>query len=175
MRELVIGLAAAFALAGAARAEVVDAQPNGFQVRNSVEIAAPADLVWKTMISPGQWWSSDHTFTGDAKNIRLEPTIGGCFCEIKGQGASATMRVSFVDPGKELDLWGAIGPLSRLGVAGGWTLVLTPNGARTKVTWTYSAGGYAPGGLDKVAAPVDGVFRQQLGRLKAYVETGKAG
>ena len=165
-----------FGLAGAAHGEVVDAQVNGFQVANSVEIAASADAVWRAMIGPSRWWFSAHTFTGDAANMRLEAHPGGCFCEVKGNGGgAATMRVSFVDPGKEIAIGGAIGPLSRLGATGGWTLVLTPEGPKTKVTWTYTVGGYEPGGLNKIAAPVDHVMAEQLGRLKAYVETGKPG
>ncbi|MBS0297196.1 MAG: SRPBCC domain-containing protein [Proteobacteria bacterium] len=175
MHGLVIGLVAALGFAGAAHAEVVDAQANGFQVTNSVEVSAPADAVWKAMIEPSRWWASSHTFTGDAANMRLEARPGGCFCEVKGGGGGAsTMRVSFVDPGKEIDIWGAIGPLSRLGATGGWTLVLTPEGPKTKVTWTYTVGGYEPGGLNKISAPVDHVMAEQLARLKAYVETGKA-
>jgi len=175
MRVVLIGLAAAIGVATAAHADVVDAQANGFQVKNSVEIAAPPDVVWKAMVEPSRWWSSAHTFTGDAANMRLEAHPGGCFCEVKGDGGASTMRVSFVDPGKELDIWGAIGPLSRLGATGGWTLVLTPEGPKTKVTWTYTVGGYAPSGLDKISAPVDHVMAEQLGRLKSYVETGNAG
>ncbi len=171
----VLAAVAALCLAGVAQAKVVDAQANGFQVQQSAVIAASPDTVWKAMVDPAKWWSSDHTFTGDAKNIVLEAQVRGCFCEKSGEQGAATMRVSFVDPGKELDLWGAIGPLSRFGVAGGWTMVLTPEGAGTKVTWTYTAGGYVPGGADKLAAPVDGVFGQQIGRLKAFVETGKPG
>jgi hypothetical protein len=35
--------------------------------------------------------------------------------------------------------------------------------------------GYRPGGLAELAAPVDGVLRAQLLRLKSFVETGKPG
>jgi hypothetical protein len=34
-------------------------------------------------------------------------------------------------------------------------------------------GGYLRGGLGTIAAPVDSVLGQQLGRLKSYVETGE--
>jgi hypothetical protein len=52
-----------------------------------------------------------------------------------------------------------------------WTLA-EKDGA-TMLAWIYDVGGYAKGGLDKWAAPVDGVLAEQLGRLRKYVETGK--
>jgi hypothetical protein len=38
---------------------------------------------------------------------------------------------------------------------------------------TYDFGGYAKGGMDKWAAPVDQVLGAQLDSLKRYVETGQ--
>ncbi len=35
---------------------------------------------------------------------------------------------------------------------------------------TYAAGGYVPGGLDKLADAVDAVLAQQVKLLKAYAE-----
>ena len=75
-------------------------------------------------------------------------------------------------PDKLLRLEGALGPLQDFGVIGHLTLTLRQNGAGTQVTQTYDAGGHAPGGLDKLAAPVDGVLTEQLARLKRYTETG---
>ena len=55
--------AAGLVLAGAARAEVVDANAAGFQVKQTVEIAAPADKVWAAIGQVGGWWSSQHTWS----------------------------------------------------------------------------------------------------------------
>jgi hypothetical protein len=38
---------------------------------------------------------------------------------------------------------------------------------------TYAAGGYAPGGLDKLAAAVDSVLSRQVQLLKAFAEKSK--
>jgi hypothetical protein len=38
---------------------------------------------------------------------------------------------------------------------------------------TYVVGGYAPGGLDRLAAPVDDVLSQQVQLLKAHVEKSR--
>jgi len=42
-------VAAGMALAGAVRADVVDANPSGFQVKETAEIAAPAEKVWAAL------------------------------------------------------------------------------------------------------------------------------
>lgn len=39
---------------------------------------------------------------------------------------------------------------------------------------TYNVGGYAPGGLKPLAPLVDSVLAEQVKRLKAFVETGRA-
>jgi hypothetical protein len=54
-----------------------------------------------------------------------------------------------------------------------WKLFPETNGTRLELT--YNVGGYRPGGLAELAAPVDGVLRAQLLRLKSFVETGKPG
>lgn len=88
-----------------------------------------------------------------------------------GRGSVAHARLIFVDKGKLLRMEGAFGPLQSMAVTGVMTFELTPDGDKaTTVKMTYTVGGYAPGGLDKIAAPVDGVLGQQLEGLKAASE-----
>ena len=167
-------IAAGLAAAGLARAEVVDQAPGGFQVEERVEIAAPADKVWAALGQWGRWWSSEHTWSKDAKNLTLDLRPGGCLCEALPDGGGVHhMTVIFAAPGKQAILDGALGPLIYGGAAGHLTLTLTENGGKTTVTEVYAVGGYLKGGLGTIAGPVDSVLGQQLGRLKAFVETGK--
>ena len=174
----IIGLAAgiaALALGGMARAEVVEASPTGFQVKQSAEIAAPADKVWAALGQVGSWWDSQHTWSGDAKNLTLVLKAGDCLCEanLPGGGNARHMTVVLVMPGKTVIFEGALGPLMESGAAGHMVWSLAEKDGRTTLTQAYFVGGYYPGGLDKLAGPVDGVMGHQLARLKAYVETGK--
>ncbi len=82
------------------------------------------------------------------------------------------MTVSFVNPGVMLRLTGGLGPLGLMGVAGNMTWEFEDTEGGTRVTLQYAVGGYMSGGLDTVAAPVDGVIGEALTRLKTYVETG---
>jgi len=175
-RLAIIAGLAALAVAGAARAEVVDVSPQGFEVKQTVTVAAPAAKVWAALIQPGQWWSSKHSWSGDAHNMALDARVGGCWCETLPNGGGVQhLTVIYVDPGKAIRFQGGLGPFQFTGADGrlGWTLA--EKDGRTTLTWTYDVGGYVKGGVQTLAAPVDGVLGEQIGRLKAYVETGKPG
>lgn len=165
---------AALALAAtAARAEVTDATPGGFQVRHEVEIAAPAARVWGALVQPATWWDSRHTWSGSAANLSLAAASGGCFCErLPGGGSVLHMSTVHAAPGQKLTLFGALGPLQSSGAAGHMTFGLTEKDGKTTLTVTYDVGGYMKGGLAAIAAPVDGVIGRQVARLKRQVETG---
>jgi uncharacterized protein YndB with AHSA1/START domain len=169
---LIAGLA--LLTAGAARAEVVDAQPNGFEVRHQVVVAAPASTVWATLVTPSKWWASAHTWSGAAANLSLGAASGGCFCERLLNGGSVLhMTTVNAVPGQKLVLAGALGPLQSSGASGALTFLLAEKDGQTTVTVTYDVGGYFKGGLDKVAAPVDGVLGQQVAGLKAASEAAR--
>jgi uncharacterized protein YndB with AHSA1/START domain len=174
MKHLLI--AAALALtAAAAHAEVVDAQPNGFEVRREAVLNAPADKVYAALTQPSAWWNKDHTWSGSAANLSLAAMSGGCFCEKLPNGGSVLhMTVVYAQPGQGLRLFGALGPLQMSGAAGHLAWTLAEKDGKTTLVQTYDVGGYRKGGLDKLAPAVDGVLGEQFDRLKAYVETGKA-
>lgn len=158
----------------AARTEVIDTAPGGFSLVHEVTIAAPRQAVWRAAVSEvGQWWSSDHTISGDATRMSIDPQPQGCFCEAIGEHAGVVhLTVTFVNPNVLLRLTGGLGPLGLLGVDGNMTWEFFDAGEGTAVRFYYIVGGYRPGGLDEMAAPVDFVIGEALQRLKAYVETG---
>ncbi len=167
--------AAAMLLACAATpvaADVVKAEAGGFIVEKTVTIDAPADRVWETLRAPQLWWAKEHTWSGDANNLYIDSQATGCFCEkLPGRGSVAHARLIFVDKNKLLRMEGAFGPLQSMAVTGVMTFELSPEGEKaTKVKLTYTVGGWAPDGLDKIAAPVDSVLGQQLDGLKIAAE-----
>jgi uncharacterized protein YndB with AHSA1/START domain len=161
-------------LSSTARAEVVDSAPGGFTVRQTVTVATPAAKAWGALIDVRSWWDKNHTWSGDAANLSLEPTPGGCFCEkLPGGGGVRHMTVVYADPNKLLRLTGGLGPLQDFAVAAVLTFKLTEAQGKTTLELTYKVGGYAPSGLAGLAKPVDGVLGEQLVRWKRKVETGK--
>src|SRR5713226_4851354 len=107
---------ALFALAPTAKADVVDSAPNGFTIKVTLQIQAPPKDVYRQLIhNVGDWWSSAHTFSGDAHNLSIEEKPMGCFCEkLPNEGSVRHMEVVYLAPGKALVLSGALGPLQSL-------------------------------------------------------------
>jgi hypothetical protein len=158
--------------ASGAQAEVTDKSAAGFEVTEKATIAASPGKVWDTLMHPNHWWSPEHTFSHDAKNLSFDGS--GCFCETLKRGAVRHMTIVYADGGTQLRLSGALGPLQTTGASGHLGVTLKPAGAGTDVVLTYDVGGYAKGGLaETYAAPVDHVLGEQLARLKKAVETGK--
>jgi uncharacterized protein YndB with AHSA1/START domain len=164
-------IALALLAAAPAAAEVTASTETSFTVTEKVTIAAPAAKVWATLIAPSAWWDSDHTWSGRASNLSLDPRAGGCWCEkLPDGGGVEHMRVVFFQPNKMLRLSGGLGPLQSFPASGVMTVTLAPaaDGKSTAVTVEYAVAG-APG-LGKIAAPVDGVLGQQVAGLKAAAE-----
>ncbi len=164
----------ALLVSGAARAEVIDAAPGGFSLVHEVTISAPRNKVWQAAVfKVGQWWSSDHTISGDATRMSIDPRPQGCFCEAIGEHAGVVhLTVTFVNPNVLLRLTGGLGPLGLLGVDGNMTWEFFDAEGGTTVRFAYVVGGYRPDGLEEMAGPVDYVIGEALRRLKAFVETG---
>ena len=177
MRRALATILIVFSLFGnAAISEVLDAAPGGFSLVNEVTIDAARSDVWRAAVDEvGQWWSSDHTVSGNAGNMHIDPKVQGCFCESIGDYAGIVhMTVTFVNPEVLLRLTGGLGPLGLMGVSGNMTWEFMDVGGATTVKFSYAVGGYRPGGLETISGSVDYVIGEALLRLKAHVETGKA-
>ncbi len=172
MRMWVMAATATAALAsGAARAEVQGASPSGFTAVETAHIAAPPGQVWALMIQPARWWSSEHSYSGDAANYSLDVRPGGCWCEkLPGGGFAQHLQVIYAVPAKTLRLTGALGPLQPMPVQGVLTFNLAPASGGTDLKVTYALAGP---GLAELSGPVDNVLGQQVARLKAAVESGR--
>lgn len=171
MRELLA--AAALLMPVAAQAEVKSATPAGFELERTVRVAAPPARVFTAITAIGAWWNPAHSYSGDARNLSLDPRAGGCFCEAlpKSGGSVEHGRVVYAVPGEALRLQAALGPLQAEGVTGVLSWTLTPVAGGTELTQSYVVGGYIRVGPEKIAPLVDGVLGEQLDRLKAYAET----
>jgi uncharacterized protein YndB with AHSA1/START domain len=162
-------------LVPAARAEVVESTANGFTTKTATEISAVPRAVYLALTAQaGSWWDPQHTWSGEAKNMSIDPRAGGCFCEKLANGGSVQhMTVILAEPSKTLRMRGALGPLQEHAIVGTMTWTLTEAGGRTRLEMTYVAGGYMRGGLEPVAKIVDTVLGTQVQRLKQYVESGR--
>lgn len=158
----------------ATHAAVVQVTPSGFAIRHEATVAATPAKIYEALVSVGSWWSSDHTYSGDAKNMTIDARAGGCFCErLKDGGGVEHARVVLAMPAQALRLSGALGPLQAHGTTGSLTWKLSAAANGTTLQLTYNVGGFIDGGFEKIASPVDSVLGEQFQRLKLFVETGK--
>lgn len=161
------------ALASPAQAKVVSSNATGFLVTQDVTVPGDAAKAYNTFVKIGSWWNGDHTFSGDAKNLSLDTTQGGCWCEtLPGGGFVRHMDVVRAMPAQTLVFSGGRGPLQTMGVAATLTVEFRVSGNATTVTWQYSAGGYDPGGFTDLPGRVDKVLAEQIERYRK-VATGE--
>ncbi|MDB5968891.1 MAG: hypothetical protein JWQ90_1341 [Hydrocarboniphaga sp.] len=172
-RQRLSAMAAILLLSASAQAEVVESQAGGLNLQYAVTVAAAPEKVYAAFVDIGKWWDPAHTYSGDAANLSLVDKPGGCFCEKLPQGGGVVhLTVLYAALGRQLTLGGALGPLQTAGVSGAMAVQMSAKDAGTQLALVYRVGGYYPGGLNTIAAGVDGVLGSQLARLKRFVETG---
>lgn len=168
--RILLAAAAALMLAGPAHAEVKSTWESGFRLENRARIPATREQTWFALAQIGRWWSSEHTYSGDARNMTISLKPGGCWCEAVAGGGIEHGRVVLVWPEKgTLRLDGAVGPLQDEGVSGALTWQINEvDGGGVEVVQTYNVGGVRPE-MVKNAALVDKVMAEQLAGLKAFI------
>ena len=174
MRLVATTLAAALlASAAPSAAEVAATTDVSFITKDSVTVAASPRETWLALIKPAEWWNDAHSWSGDAANMTLVPSAGGCFCEtIPGEGdipldgsAQHAVVVQAI-PDEALRLRGGFGPLQGMPGEGVLTITLEPVDGGTRIVWEYYFGGVMNLPVDQTAKAVDGVMSEQLHRLR---------
>jgi hypothetical protein len=180
-------LVLAFLTVGApAAAEVTAVSDAGFVIRHEAETPASKNDAWRALIVPSKWWSSAHTYSGDAANMYLDAGATGCFCEKlpKSAGEPADQRMGSVEhmhvvyadpPQGVLRMKGGLGPLQGESVNGTLTITVRPTPQGSKITWEYVVGGYMRMKNEDLAPAVDKVLGEQLGRLAAHLTPSAEG
>ena len=162
---------AALLLAQGVSAEVLSVGSNGFEVRETVHVAASSDKAYAALLQPARWWGSDHTFSGSAANLVLDARAGGCWCENLPDGGSVEhLHVVYVAPGKTLRLRGALGPFQGLGADGAMTWAVKSGANGTDISVSYTLGGYAKDGFDAASKAADHVLGEQIERLRKLID-----
>lgn len=174
LKHLFAACALGALFASPASAEVITSSAGGFIVRHVVSVHTDANAAWRRFADIGGWWNSEHTFSHDARNLKLDARPGGCWCEkLPGRGFVRHMDVVYAAPGDTLRLSGGLGPLQEMAVTGAMTVKFESDGPSTTVTMTYAVGGYAPTGLAPIAPLVDGVLGEQMLRYREYAGRGR--
>lgn len=158
------GLVLALFATGAS-AEVRARTDNGFTLGYERPVRAGPDTVLETVAMPSGWWSSDHTYSGDAANIRLDMIPGGCWCEALPGGGVKHAEVVMVWPGRRMVRFDApFGPLQGMGADAVLTMTWSDptEGGERVLRWTFVVNGPGTGAM---ADAIDGVMTEQFRRL----------
>ena len=156
----------------ALHAGVADSSTSGFTIKITVDIQASATEVYRKFVQNiGDWWSSSHSWSGDAHNLTIDPKPMGCFCEkLPNGGGVKHMEVVTAMPGKLLVMKGELGPMQAMAAAGSMQVQFNAVEGGTKLVLSYAVAGYMPGGIGAIAPKVDEVLMEQVDRFKNYVE-----
>ena len=175
IRQWSLGALTLVMLSGTTAQSAPQVTQNGFLVQFDVSVNAPPAKVYEALVGQiGSWWNPEHTYSHDAKNLSIDARPGGCFCEkLPNSGGIEHLRVVYVASPQVIRFSGALGPLQASGVAGSMTWKLTGDAGSTRLELSYSVGGFIQGGFGKIAPAVEVMLREQLDRLKLFVETGK--
>jgi uncharacterized protein YndB with AHSA1/START domain len=166
-------VAFAVCASGSAQAEVTQAAADGFVIRMVAAVQARPDAIWAALVQPARWWSSEHTWSGKAANLRLDATAGGCWCERWAEGSAEHGRVIMAVPNTMLRLEAALGPLQERALNGVLTVRIgDAEGDSRRLELEYHVNGASASGLDAFAPDVDGVLALQFARLQRYIESG---
>jgi uncharacterized protein YndB with AHSA1/START domain len=168
------GLALTCLGANLASGAVTETHADGFAMESTATTRATPAAVYAALGKPGAWWHPEHTWSGSARNMSLQLQAGGCFCEkLAGGGSVQHGRVIFAQPGSQLRLDAALGPLQDMAVTGVLTFKLAAQDGGTLITMSYRVSGALTMEAATLAPVVDQVMGIQLGRLKAYSDSGK--
>lgn len=169
MNRKALAVSIALCLPMTATAAVVQSSPDGAIVEHRFQIAASPRAAWSALVHPELWWPSDHTWSGDRANLRMEAQAGACFCENWGESSAEHGRIVMAQPGKLLRIRGALGPLQEMAVTAVLTVELaaTPSGG-TEASVSYRVSGDASHKLDAFIPAVDRVIGLQFGAFAAY-------
>ncbi len=156
--------------AAPASAEVVQSEPANILIRQRLIVATDAATSFDGLLHIERWWSGEHTYSGDASKLSLAAQAGGCWCERWPGGEIEHGRVIYLKPDSQLRILGALGPLQELAVTGVLDFTLLQGKDGTQIDLSYRVNGSPASALDGVAAVVDQVLAEQLGRLKAHLD-----
>ncbi len=140
---------------------------DGFVISFNQRVDAPPGNVYATIAGVERWWSSAHTYSGDAANLSLKAEAAACFCERWKDGSVEHGRVVLALRDKFLRISTALGPLQGKAVNGILSFQLQPADGGTSLTLAYRVNGAPKSALDKDAPAVEGVLKEQFERSGA--------
>jgi uncharacterized protein YndB with AHSA1/START domain len=157
-------------VAAPACAEIVARSENAFTLSFERTVTASPAAILEAVAQPARWWSSAHTYSGDAANITVDLRPGGCWCEALPGGGVKHGEAVLVWPAQSMVRFEApFGPLQAMGADAVLTMSWAAIEGQTtrRLRWTFVVSGPETGAM---ADPVHAVMDEQFGRLAAALD-----
>ena len=169
MSRILLAATALLLAATPASAEVMARTADSFTLRYQTGAeAAPGDIV-AAMGRVEGWWDGAHSYSGDARNLSVDMTPGGCWCERLANGTDFRHATVVAVEADRLQFNAPFGPLNgkttRADLIVTWPMA---NGGRT-ITWEMVIEGP---GLGAYADAVDSVMNAGFGRFTRFLAGG---
>ena len=152
-----------------AAAEVLGASPNGFEIRESVQLVIPPDQAFDAFEQVGSWWNPAHTYSGKAANMRVALSLGACLCERfedRRRDRAFARRLCRAEQARDPDRVARAAAVR--GDVGRHGSDRRADRRRVARNDELSRGGFYKGGADKLAPLVDQVLADQMKRYRVY-------
>ncbi|MBU1325681.1 MAG: hypothetical protein KJ676_10595 [Alphaproteobacteria bacterium] len=174
MRPLMIAAAALFAaVAGPAAAEIVSRSENAFTLKFTGRTALGPAGVPTALSQLPLWWDPAHSYSGDATNLSLDLSPGGCWCEKLEDGTDFDHgRTLSVVPG-EMRFHAPFGPLRSMATKADLVVTYPLVDGVVTPTWTFVVEGPGVGAMaDPVDAVMAGGFSRWIGHMNGLAGAG---
>jgi hypothetical protein len=170
IRTLTIAVAACLAAVAPAHAKVTASHAGGFTSAHEITIPLSASAAYDLFLQPSKWWSGEHTYSGDAANLKVARQASGCWCErLPGGGFVQHLTLSYAAPGQGLRFLGGLGPLQQMAANGALSVAFSAaSDGRTTVKVSYVVTGLKAESVDGIGKAVDGVLAEQIGRYEQF-------
>lgn len=154
-----------------ALAEVTSTNDHSFELKIMTNVPVPPNVAYEAFLRVDQWWNPEHSYFGKSEYFSLDPVAGGCFCEREGKNEVQHMQVVFVQPNKQINMLGGLGPLQMMAAHGamGWKFEAQENGS-TNIVQVYRVTALNADMVEMLAKAVNSVQQQQQERLVAYIK-----
>ena len=169
MRTLLLAVLASVALTTPAAAEITARSENAFSLSFERAVPASADAVLNAVAMPAAWWNPEHSYSGEASNIRLDLRPGGCWCEdLPGGGVKHGETVLAWPEQRMVRFDAPFGPLQGIGADALLTMTWADpaEGQARALKWTFVVNGPGVGAMADV---IDRVLAEQFNRLAAHL------
>ncbi|MEL7545024.1 MAG: hypothetical protein AAGJ84_00110 [Pseudomonadota bacterium] len=163
--RILVLAAVAFAGADSATPDIVSSGSDHYILRHEASSELPPAVLWDRFVDVSAWWHPDHTYSGDADNLKLDPVAGGAWREDWQNGSVIHGEVLYASPPHIMRLEAPFGPLQGMAVNVVWSISIQPSDTGSLVMFDEIATGASASGLEQLAPAVDGVKQEALDRL----------